>query len=114
MTSYIIIKTQFPAIHNWDGVTRFKEELKDVQFLIYPHRHVFYVTIRFKVTHADRQIEFINAKNRIEAYIQKYYYGKDIGSKSCEMIAGELLIEFGAYHVKVLEDNENGGEIYDS
>ncbi len=107
---FILVKTQFPATHHWLGVPAI---LEDVQYLKHPHRHEFYVTIRFKVSHANRDIEFINKKNEIDRYIHEKYYNKFLGEKSCEMIAEELFTYFRAYSVAVLEDNENGGEIYE-
>lgn len=106
---FVILKTTFPATHHWPGVP---SELEDVQFLKHPHRHVFHVTVRFVITHLDRDIEFINKKNEINRFIQKKYYNQFLGAMSCEAIAFDILTEFDAYFVAVLEDNENGGEIY--
>ena len=36
----------------------------------------------------------------------------EFGAKSCEMLAKEIMEEFGCCYVSVFEDNENGAEIY--
>lgn len=107
MRKFITIKTTFPAIHSWTGCP-----LQEVFYLREPHRHIFYVTMRFEVTHNDRDIEFISQKNIIEDLIINVYRNHDLGDKSCEDIAEELGNKFGASYVSVFEDNENGAEIF--
>ena len=38
----------------------------DVSFLGYPHRHIFHFRVAIKVTHNDRDIEFIQFKRWLE------------------------------------------------
>jgi hypothetical protein len=72
---------------------------------------MFYVEVKFAVTHDNREIEFLTMKAKIDKYLSENYDGKFIYSKSCEMIAEEILNEFKASFVSVFEDNENGSEV---
>lgn len=107
MKKFIVIKTDFPAVHSWPGCN-----VPGVEFLQHPHRHIFFAVIKFKVTHNDRDIEFINMKSKIDQFIANNYREKNIGAMSCESIAEAILTKFGACYVSIFEDNENGAEIY--
>ena len=50
----IIVKLQKEGIHNWD-----KCPFDEVDYLQYPHRHIFHIVCKKKVTHEDRDIEII-------------------------------------------------------
>jgi len=102
----VIIQTQFAGIHCWPGCPH-----EEVSFLKQPHRHVFHVKVVIPVQHTDRDVEFIMKKAEIDEFI-KSEIGTDIGSNSCEDIALILLERFEASYVSVLEDGENGGEVY--
>lgn len=106
MKKNIIIKTTFSAMHHWPDCP-----IEEVSYLRYPHRHVFHVELRCAVRHNDRDIEIIQLKNKVNRYLGRYE-NENMGAKSCEDIAEELLNEFEAVYVSVLEDNENGAEIY--
>lgn len=56
----------------------------------------------------DRGIEFLDLKNKIEAYVRATYHMKDIQDTSCEKIANDLLDTFKLSRVSVSEDGENG------
>ena len=86
--------------------------LADVQFLGYPHRHMFHFTVWLEVFHDDRDVEFIIFKRELESlYADKTL---QLDFKSCEMISDDLyeyIIEnYPNRHVRVLvsEDGENG------
>ena len=91
----------------------------EVMYLRSPHRHLFHIKAYKEVTHADRDIEFIMLKHSVRGYLQKKYYTgigdpnfsqhlHVFGSMSCEMIAEELINEFGLSRCEVNEDGENG------
>lgn len=104
MIRQVIIRLQIEGIHCWEDCS-----IDDVMFLKQQHRHLFYIELRKEVSHNDRDIEIILLKREV-----KNYLGKEpviFGSKSCEMIAEELLNKFDAVSVSVLEDNENGAII---
>lgn len=103
---FVILNTQFSAIHNWPSCP-----IEAVSFLRNPHRHIFHVTMKFPVTHDDRDIEFINKKNEVNHFLNTLE-GRNIGSMSCEELCKTLGNRFSASYVKVMEDNENGAEVY--
>ena len=113
MKTNIIIKLQIEATHNWPGVVN-QPGLENVHFLKDEHRHIFYITCKKEVVHADRQVEIIMFKRNILNYLQDRYYHNGLGyhalgSMSCEMLATELFKVFDLSYCEVLEDNENGG-----
>lgn len=106
MNRCIVIKTSFEAIHNWPDCP-----IEEVSFLKHPHRHIFHVKMKWDVSHNDRDIEFIQAKRKVDNFVEWHWAGKNIGAKSCEMLAQTLLDLFNASFVSVFEDNENGAEL---
>ena len=104
----IIIKLQVEGLHFWEDC-----DIEDVDFLAHPHRHIFHITCKKEVTHDDRDIEIIRLKREVLNFLEKKY-GKVcwFGGMSCEMIAKILLDEFELNYCSVLEDNENGAEIW--
>lgn len=107
MKIYIVIKTSFEAIHCWPDCP-----YESVSFLRNKHRHVFHVIMKWAVSHQDRDKEFIIVKRKVQEYINKHWSGQDLGKKSCEMMATELLTNFNAQFASVFEDDENGAEVY--
>jgi len=87
--------------------------LKSVDFLQYPHRHLFGFRVSIEVQHNERDIEFIIFKR----WLQSLYETNsvlDLNGKSCETIAEELIEKIHAKYpgraisVSVDEDGENG------
>jgi hypothetical protein len=88
--------------------------LDEVSYLKYPHRHMFHIDAHAYVDHGDRDIEFIVLKHKIQEYLKEKYWDDTwkllkFGGMSCEMIAKELIDQFGLYKCAVSEDGENGG-----
>ena len=103
-TKQVIVKLQVEGIHNWSDC-----DIEEVIFLKDPHRHMFHIELAKSVEDSNREIEIIMLKRHIKDYL-----GKEpvmFGSKSCEMISEELLRDFEADYVIVLEDGENGAKI---
>lgn len=100
---YIEINTTFEAIHCWPDCP-----YPEVDFLQEPHRHIFYVRMRWKVSHNDRDKEFIIMKRRVDEHLSEFYNKINLEDASCEDIAESLLRRFNACYVKVSEDGENG------
>lgn len=103
----------FEAIHNWPGVTSIPG-LEEVSYLQHPHRHRFFIRVYSRVTHSDRDVEFIWLAHQVEKFLKSKfpsYHGAaaDMGAMSCEMI-GQLILENfeSIYKVDCSEDDENG------
>jgi len=88
--------------------------LADVQFLSYPHRHMFGFKVSIEVQHANRDIEFIQFKRWL---LSLYSTMLVLNGKSCETIAEELISKIQTKYprrsisVSVNEDEENGCEL---
>lgn len=113
MTTKVVVRLQIEGLHCWPAA---KNVFPEVSFLSDPHRHIFFIELKKKVYHDDRDIEFIIFKRDVQNYLYKKYYKEekrchDFSSMSCEMIAKELLKEFDCEFVSVFEDNENGAEV---
>lgn len=84
----------------------------DVSFLGYPHRHMFHFRVAVKVTHNDRDIEFIQFKRWLENLYKDDVIQLDY--KSCEMMSDDLfdqiVVKYPGRDIKIeiSEDGENG------
>lgn len=110
MNNNIIINLQVAGLHHWKDCN-----ILEVDYLKNQHRHIFYICCKKSINELDRQIEIICFKNQIINYIEKSYKDNFIVNfkgMSCEMIANNLLNEFDLSYCRVLEDNENGAEVY--
>jgi len=72
------------------------------------------VKARLRANHNDRDVEFFIAKRTLKDYLDLYFHQRDLGSKSCEMIAEQIvnsdILPF--ISVAVYEDGENGAEVF--
>ena len=91
----------------------------DVSFLGYPHRHMFHFRVALKVTHNDRDIEFIQFKRWLENLYKDDVIQLDY--KSCEMMSDDLFDQIVAKYpgrdikIEISEDGENGALVeYDA
>lgn len=105
MTINIIVKLQVEGIHHWPECP-----IVEVDFLKYPHRHIFHITCKKQVSHEDRDIEIIQLKRKINDYLIQRFNG-NFEKMSCEMIAIHLINKYELCYCSVLEDNENGAEV---
>ena len=115
MKTNIIVTLQVEGVHHWPDA---KNVFPEVAFLSDLHRHMFHITCKKRVNHDDRDVEFIMFKRDISDYITAKYWREvirvhDFKSKSCEMLAKELVEEFDLEYCSVFEDNENGAEVYE-
>jgi hypothetical protein len=89
--------------------------LSDVNFLGYPHRHIFHFKVEISVEHNDRDIEFIQFKRWLESLYSSNRL--ELNSKSCEMISDDLYSQIAMKYpgrcvtIEVSEDGENGCRI---
>lgn len=104
---YIVVKLIVEGTHFWPEC-----DIKEVEYLKYEHRHLFYIKCKKEVKHANRDIEIIMLKREIEETLYKKF-GKPCNflNMSCEDIAQYLFDKFELSKCTVLEDNENGAEI---
>ena len=95
-----------------EGIHKYPDAPEGVEFLKYPHRHMFHFKVMIEVFHDDRDIEFILFKRELESLYDEKTLQLDY--KSCEMIADDLnAIIQKRYHgrgtiIEVSEDGENG------
>ncbi len=91
--------------------------LADVEFLGYPHRHIFHFRVWIDVFHNDRDLEFIQFKRWCESLYSSDNSVLSLDHKSCEMMADDLYIQIAqrypgrVVHIEVSEDGENGALI---
>lgn len=95
-----------------EGIHNYPKASGNENYLRFPHRHLFKIICTKDVSHLDRDIEIIDFKHLIKAYIdEKYKVPANFGELSCEMIALELATQFKCSRCIVLEDGENGAEV---
>jgi len=101
----IIVRTQFAATHCWPACN-----IPEVIYLRNKHRHMFHIVAKKSVLSLDREIEFIALKMKVDSYLAEYK--GELGTKSCEQLAEELIGRFSLNYCEVSEDGENGAEVY--
>jgi hypothetical protein len=112
----IWITWQKEGIHKYPAALE-DPNLADVQFLGYPHRHMFHFRVWIDVFHNDRDLEFIQFKRWCESLYSGQGSVLSLDHNSCEMMADDLYIQIaGRYpgrvvHIEVAEDGENGALI---
>ena len=112
----IWITWQKEGIHKYPAALT-DPALADVQFLGYPHRHIFHFRVWIDVFHNDRDLEFIQFKRWCESLYNSDNSVLSLDHKSCEMIADDLYIQIAqrypgrVVHIEVAEDGENGALI---
>jgi hypothetical protein len=112
----IWITWQKEGIHKYPAALT-DPALADVQFLGYPHRHIFHFRVWIDVFHNDRDLEFIQFKRWCESLYSGHGAVLSLDHKSCEMIADDLYIQIATrysgrvVHIEVSEDGENGALI---
>ena len=99
---------QVEGLHHWPECP-----YAEVSYLQSLHRHLFHIKAYKKVTHDNRDVEFIVLKHRIEEYLYETYLNDflnvlDFKNMSCEMIAKKLISKFDLSRCEVSEDGENG------
>ena len=99
-----------------EGIHKYPDAPEGVEFLQYPHRHIFHFRVELEVWHDDREVEFILLKRELEAL---YSEGTlDLDYKSCEMMADDLAEYIQENYsgrdltITVSEDGENGAVGY--
>ena len=95
-----------------EGIHKYPDAPDEVDFLRYPHRHIFKFKVQIEVYHGDRDIEFFIFKRWLESLYADNIIQLDY--KSCEMISDELARQIKDKYpqrwlaIDVSEDGENG------
>tara|TARA_R100000988_G_C3969196_1_gene150564 strand:- start:57 stop:482 length:426 start_codon:yes stop_codon:yes gene_type:complete len=98
-----------------EGIHKYPDAPDEVEFLRYPHRHIFKFKVQIEVYNDDRDIEFFIFKRWLESLYTDDTLELDY--KSCEMIADDLAKEIKDKYsgrwlaIDVSEDGENGCHI---
>jgi transglutaminase-like putative cysteine protease len=112
----IWVTWQREGIHKYPAALT-DPNLADVEFLGYPHRHIFHFRVWIDVFHNDRDLEFIQFKRWCELLYNSDNSVLSLDHKSCEMMADDLYIQIAqrypgrVVHIEVSEDGENGALI---
>lgn len=107
---HIEVSFQKEGVHKYPAALT-DPKLKEVEFLGYPHRHMFHFHVKLEVFHNDREVEFILFKRELEKF---YETRMNLDFKSCEMLAEELILLLQTRYpnrditARVYEDGENG------
>ena len=105
-------KKQIYVTFQKEGIHQYPGAPEGVEFLQYPHRHMFHFRVDIEVFHMDRDIEFILFKRELEGLYTEGTLQLDY--KSCEMMADELSEYVYTQYpgrdfvITVSEDLENG------
>lgn len=105
MKIYITVTTQFEGFHRWLGAP------ECVGFLRSLHRHVFHVKAVKRVSHSERDLEFILLKRAVDAGVLFLQQSAGSDEWSCERWACALAEKFGLAECEVSEDGENGARV---
>ena len=95
-----------------EGIHKYPDAPDEVDFLRYPHRHMFHFKVQIEVYNDDRDIEFFIFKRWLEGLYADETLQLDY--KSCEMISDELAKQIKDKYpgrqlsIDVSEDGENG------
>lgn len=110
LSSRIFVTFQKEGIHFFPGAVM--NENLEVDFLRFPHRHMFHFRVEIDVKHDNREIEFILFKR----WLESLYKGGvlNASSRSCEMMCDDLAKVIAEkypgryFNIEVSEDGENG------
>ncbi len=111
---------RFSATHFWPDAAKDSKH----EYLRFPHRHLFHVTLKIEIYHDDREIEYMELLDWLRSVCTE----EDMGKKSCEMMCRRIAdlvkdrypgrsacghVVHRAVIVEILEDGENGAVFED-
>lgn len=103
----------FAGFHRWPEAVNHRAYLRNL------HRHIFEVRGEVSVDHTERQVEFHDLKDALQAAIQRNFPNSvATETMSCETMA-HIILEYlmgrwsqlDWYEVTVSEDGENGATV---
>lgn len=113
----IQVGIKLTALHCWPEASGHRA------YLAQPHLHDFSIVARARVAHGDRDIEFHDLRDKVQAVVRSfcsYRRGSsangsvvyDLGRKSCEDVAEGVLLYVPEVHsVTVMEDESCGATV---
>lgn len=113
----IVVRSSFHGLHHWPDAP------EEVAFLRHPHRHRFGVRVEIRVTHPDRELEFIMVEREVARLVDRFWPldsdgERQLGSRSCESIAEsiglgllDLYPRLEGLEVEVDEDGTHSGVV---
>lgn len=113
MSSFVYSSFQLEGLHRWADCP-----IEEVDYLRNLHRHQFHFKVYVRVTHDDRDVEFIEFAHIVkEDIVARHYDGKykccNFDKMSCEHLCSEILENFPVVvAVEVSEDGENGSVMF--
>lgn len=116
MKTTVIAKFSVPGFHAWHSAP------PEVEYLRYMHRHQFVFRVGVYVHHVNREVEFHMLLKQCQENLDRYprvqgsTVGHQFGSRSCEMLAVEMIeaLQEQSYKVawvEVWEDDECGARV---
>lgn len=116
---YVIARTDVEGLHHWAAAP------PGEGYLRHPHRHLFVVTARLRVEHADREIEINDLTRWLRQQVlpgmavsAPLRQALDFGPQSCEQLAERVVAAIRERHgdgrwieCEVLEDGILGGGV---
>lgn len=109
MKKTVILDFDVEGYHNYPNAP------KEVEFLSYPHRHIFKIRAGYRVRGSNREREIFIEQDNIKDYLgEAYGVPCQFENMSCEMIAEDILEfaqEDGCIWVEVFEDGKGGARI---
>lgn len=105
-----VVRFTKEGFHCWPSAPLSRAYLRD------SHRHLFFVEAQIEVHHNEREIEFHDFLD----FCRGQFQGGDMGAKSCETMASELLQQItrqwpGRFvEVSIFEDGEVGAIVQSS
>ena len=109
----VVLDFEIVGFHFWP------EAIPQVDFLKYPHRHIFQIRVHIEVKHNNRQKEIFIETEKLQNYISNVFgTPANFENMSCEAIA-EHILEYGSSYdytkVEVYEDGKGGAIVqYDN
>lgn len=105
------VRVAVPGLHHWPKAPDRRG------YLVFPHRHLFGVTVTVLANHTDRDTEYHDLQAEVLAVLPGRPYAadptmRDFATMSCEQIAEAVALELAArgfpvLEVRVSEDGEN-------
>lgn len=108
-----MLKTTIEITFQVEGWHHWKDAPPSRSYLANDHRHLFHVQASLEVKTEDREVEFHDFMD----FCKMHFVGGQMGGKSCEMMARELLDQIIERHkgrsawVSVFEDGEVGATV---